>query len=123
MYKINNPNYLTIHCCFLKVINETKYNIKIFNAEDGPYDYICKHGWNSTFAINYLLQSTTDEIPKSMKLRGTERNGIILQCNKKGSIIDRIIMNNNFILQKNNKILLLNEELLNKYGEKFNIKK
>lgn len=123
LQKIETPGYLAIHCCFLKVINDTTYNIKIFNAEDGPYDYICKHNWVTSSAINYLLQPTTDEIPKSMKLRGPERNGIILQYNKKGSIIDRIITNNNFTLQKNNKILLINEELLNKYGEKFNIKK
>lgn len=117
LQKIDNPYYLCIHCCFLKVINNNKYNIKVLKAEDGPYIYLCKQNWSTAYAIKYLLENITDEIPKSIKLRSGERN-LILNYSKKNSILDRIIKQNNFTLQTNN-CLLLNEELFKIYREKY----
>lgn len=90
--KLDNHVYLMMHCCFLKIISEKKYRLKVFPASKGPFEYLVNHNWNSLSAITYLLTSK-DELPPVIKLRGIERTILewMIYYMKNKSILHRLI--------------------------------
>jgi hypothetical protein len=94
LQNITMRNYLMMHCCFLKVINDTNYKWKMLPAskELGPLSYLPICNWNIATAAHYLL--TSDEpIPPVLKLRMPERvfsNFFIYYASRK-SIIGRLL--------------------------------
>lgn len=90
--KLDNHVYLMMHCCFLKIISEEKYRLKVFPASKGPFEYLVNHNWNSLSAITYLLTSK-DELPPVIKLRGIERSILewMIYYMKNKSILHRLI--------------------------------
>lgn len=93
LQNIKYRNYLMMHCCFLKVINNKKYNIKLFTASDGPFEYLVKHKWSTYYAVNYLLYNKKDKIPDMIKIRSAERLylDIIFHTYSEHGILHRII--------------------------------
>jgi len=81
LQNIDSKEYLLMHCCFLKVINDHNYNLKIFKATDGPFFYLKKNNFdflNSTFlqslqSVWYLIKSTDEKNVTIIKLTGRER--------------------------------------------------
>ena len=94
--RLDLREYLMMHCAFLKVIQEQKYQLKVFSALDnGPMSYLHKCKWNPVLAIIYLLTTTETSVPDAIKLRGGERNRLE-KCwflYRTDSIIDRCCYN------------------------------
>lgn len=91
---IEGKIYLMNCCCFLKTIQENKYNIKVFSAGNGPFEYLVKNVWNIPNAIDYLLKNTSDDIPDIIKLRGCDRYVLEKSWDKieENSIISKLLI-------------------------------
>ena len=46
-----------MHCCFLKIINEHNYNMKLFKATDGPFFYFKENNFIFYDKYNLFLRS------------------------------------------------------------------
>jgi len=75
---IQGPNYLTIHVSAQKILqkNRGKYNIFVFQAERGPYQYLALNEWDSERSIQHITNPTKNraffDFP-IIKMRGCER--------------------------------------------------
>ena len=90
---IPNKNYLLQHCCFIKITQNTKYNIKYFSTEE-PFKYLHKNNFNSCKAvIEIIFNNYEQDIPSIIKLRGGERKAlsILIIFNQNNSILSKII--------------------------------
>ena len=75
---INNPEYLWIYAAFQKVVqsvSEDTYMYKTFDSLIGPYMYLKQNNWNSSKALQALVEGTFHQ--PLIKLRGSERNVLI----------------------------------------------
>jgi len=97
LQNINGKHYLSMHCAFLKIINNKTYKFKFFPAckNNGPLSYLCNNNWNSNYSIFlFFLPSKNKPLP-IYKLRGLERNlldqYLIFHINGIGGIFDKII--------------------------------
>ena len=95
LQNIHGKDYLMMHCSFLKVINDKEYNIKQFEAEKGPFQWLVDNNWHiekSVLALFYKDINYTN-----LKIRGCERGKIeqmmryIPYCLYKNSTIGRLI--------------------------------
>ena len=88
-----NKSYLLQHCCFVKITQYKKYNIKFFSCDE-PFMYQIKNNWNDLLTINDLIKKKNTNIDL-IKLRGSEREllSIFILFKENDSIIDKIIKN------------------------------
>lgn len=67
--------YLFIHAAAQYVLQkngpDVQIGMRMFKAEDGPFEYLCKNGWDSEKSIKWVLAQ--DQKPAMIKLRGVER--------------------------------------------------
>lgn len=85
--------YLTMHACYLIAAEEMGVRARMTPASDGPYRYLCDHGWDSPRAVEALMHAPLDHPPPPLiKLRGSERSWIAsLEC-RRGSLMHRLGM-------------------------------
>lgn len=102
LQNIDSKEYLLIHCCFLKVINDYNYNLKLFKATDGPYFYLKKNNFDflkgglffqSLKSVWFLIKPTNEKDVTIIKLNGRERSKLlyILPFYSTNSILYKLI--------------------------------
>jgi hypothetical protein len=82
LQKIDNKIYLMMHCCFLKVINDDDYSIKLdpaFTDMDSPFGYQEQSNWIAPLAIKSLCENEVVSVPPILKFRGGERGVFEIQ--------------------------------------------
>lgn len=95
LQNINSKDYLSMHCAFLKVINnDTKFKFFPSCKNNGPFSYLCDTNWNSLSSVSSFFLSENKPL-LVYKLRGLEREIfeklIIFYKKGNGSLIDQII--------------------------------
>ena len=89
--------YLSIHVAFQVVLQKSnrKFNIEAMpaSAKNGPFEYLAKNDWNTSKAINYLINENVTEMPNCLKLRGGERKVLMNKWDsiKRNSILGKLI--------------------------------
>ena len=63
--------YLTMHGCYIIASKQTNMTATMEKSCDGPYKYLCRQGFESTKAINYLTREDID-VPL-IKFRNDEK--------------------------------------------------
>jgi hypothetical protein len=97
LQNINGKEYLMMHCCYLKIINDANYNIKQFSSTDnnGPLQWLCDNNWNILYSSKKLCLYTNCEVPAILKFRGCDRplitKAIHFYAYSSRSIIGRLI--------------------------------
>jgi len=90
LQKINGPNYLFINVAAQYVMQRHPDLVKrmtLMKAEDGPYQYITKNGWNSTKALEDLCRG--NYWTPLLKFRGAERKVLMDREDLKECIFKR----------------------------------
>ena len=85
LQNIDDKEYLMMHCCFLKIINEHEYKLKLFNATDGPFFYLKENNLdflNTTFdqslrSVWFLIKPTNENNVSIIKIVGRERTKLV----------------------------------------------
>lgn len=90
LQKINGPNYLFINVAAQYAMQKNPGLVKqmtLLKAEDGPYQYITKNGWNSTKALEDLCSG--NHRTALLKFRGAERKVLMDREDLKECIFKR----------------------------------
>ena len=90
LQKINGPHYLFINVAAQYVLQnhpDLVQQMTLMKAEEGPYQYITKNGWNSTQALEDLCRG--NHKTSLIKFRGAERKILIHREDLKKCIFDQ----------------------------------
>lgn len=77
---ISSPEYLSMHVAaqyvFQKLMTpeEVAKELRLERAEDGPFEYLSKNGWNTEKGLEYIRNKNS--FPRVFKMRGCERKAI-----------------------------------------------
>ena len=90
LQKINDPQYLFINVAAQYVLQthpDLVQQMTLMKAEEGPYQYITKNGWNSTQALEDLCRG--NHKTSLIKFRGAERKILMDREDLKECIFDQ----------------------------------
>lgn len=85
--------YLTMHACYVVASDRINTYARMTPSCDTAFQYLEHAGWDSSRAVQFLLDDLMEDIPSLLKLRGAERMILqpLLGSAKEGSFVHKYI--------------------------------